>query len=151
MAARHSCAALALSLLLALPGCGYYKRTTTGEAGTSSAGTASTSAEAGAVDLSGTWTLKVSGCGLGADAWSRHVEIEHDIDEITLRFTQYQEEIRLVGLVTGQKIRAERAVEENDGTLTWITFEGNYHSGGGVIAGDFTDRQGVTCTMVMAR
>lgn len=143
--------AVALLVVLVLAGCGYHKRTTTRGGSTTTGGGASTSTGGEAVDLSGRWTLKVTGCDTGDDAWSRDVEVEQELDEITFRFTHYQEELKIVGLITGQKIRAERAVEENDGTLTWITFEGTYHSGGGVIAGDFTDRDGVTCSMVMVR
>jgi hypothetical protein len=144
-------AAALLAALLVIAGCGYYKRTTTSGSTTSTSGAAPTSTEDAAVDLSGVWTLKSSGCDIGDDAWSRHVEVEHDVDTIEMRFTQYQVEIKLVGLVTGQKIRAERAVEENDGTLTWITFEGSYHSNGSVMAGEFTNRDGVTCELLLVR
>ena len=136
--------------VLLLAGCGYYKRSDTGTSSTSSAGAARTASE-DPVNLTGVWTLSITGCDVGPDAWSKLVEVEHQADEIVMRFTYYQEVVILLGLVTGQKIRADRAVEENDGTLTWILFEGDYHSDGSIIAGEFTGRDGVTCTLVLKR
>jgi len=141
---------LALSALLLFAGCGYYNRADVGTSSSSDAASASTTSEE-PVDLTGLWTLTVIDCDVGSDAWSTFVEVEHGENDIELRFTYYQAEIKLVGLVTGQKIRVERAVEENDGSLTWISFEGDYHTSGSIIAGDFTGRDGVTCSLIMKR
>jgi len=141
---------LAVSALLLFAGCGYYNRTDAGTSSASDTGSASTASEE-AVNLTGLWTLTVTACDVGPDAWSTFVEVEHRENDIELRFTYYQAQIKLIGLVTGQKVRVERAVEENDGSLTWISFEGDYHTNGNIMAGDFTGRDGVTCTLILKR
>lgn len=142
--------AVCLPALLHLAGCGYYNRTDAGTSSTSEAASATATSDA-PVNLTDTWTLSATGCDVGPDAWSNSVEVIQSENDIEFRFTYYQAEIRLIGLVTGQKVRVERAIEENDGALTWITFEGDYHTNGTIMAGDFTGRDGVTCTLVMMR